>query len=861
MKSPQKGERDRAADPRRFGGEPPAEPDALDPRRGVPGEGGSAAEGAGDDAASDLAVRAHVIFSAALDEPAEHRATLLDRLCADDASLRAWVEALLEAETTVHPLLDTDLSFLAAALLDDPDPAGRRFGAYRILREIGRGGMGVVYQAERADGAFDRRVALKVIRAGPDADALAARFHQERQILASLQHPNIAQLLDGGQSPDGHPFLAMEYVEGEPIDRYCDARGLGIEARLRLFATVCAAVDHAHRSLVVHRDLKPAHILVTEDGVVKLLDFGIAKLLSDDGPAVDETQTALHMFTPRYSSPEQIRQGPITTGTDVYALGVVLFELLTGRTPFADAGDRFEAARATLESEPPPPSTLAPPEWRARVRGDLDAIVLRALKKDPAERYPTAGAVADDLARWLRYEPVQARPDSAGYRLRKFVRRHRAAVAGTTALVMVAAASLAVHGARITQERNRAELEARKAGEVRDFLLSMFTSNLPGETLGDTLRLSDVLDRGVQRTDSIVDQPELRALLLNTVGDVYRVLGRYDRAGPLLEQALALYRELDAPPPLDLANALASMSMLHWDLREYEESLPYIRESLAIQRRELGEGHPDVITSMNNLATTSANIGRLDKALELHHEVLRHRRRMFGADDPVVTYSLNNIGALLFRQERYDEAERYFAESLEIRRKRLPASHPDLALSLNNLAAVYRELGRLDEAEPLYRESLEARRKVLGDEHPRVAVAHFNLGRLLHLKGELAAAEPHMRTALEIDRRVYGPDHPEVGVDAYQLAALLMDRDACEAALPVLVEAKTAFGAGGPARAARLAQVRIARGECLVRMGREEDAAAEFRAAVLAAELADPPDPAVLSDARARLDALRAAGK
>lgn len=835
-----------------------AAPDAPAPDPVLAGEGDPAAQVAEDDVAFQLAARAHAIFSEVLDEPPERRAEVLDRVCAGDAALRAWVEGLLEAESTEHPLLDTEVPEIAAALLEDPDPAGRMFGPYRIVREIARGGMGVVYLAERADGVFDRRVALKVIRAGPDGDALAARFLRERQILASLQHPNIAQLLDGGQSPDGQPFLAMEYVEGEPITRYCESRGLGIEERLELFVTACRAVDYAHRSLVVHRDLKPAHIVVTPDGVVKLLDFGIAKLLSGEGPSADETQTAPYVFTPRYSSPEQIRNGPITTGTDVYALGVVLFELLTGRTPFADIKDGFEAMRATLETDPPSPSALVPGDRRARVRGDLDAIVLRALAKDPAERYPTAGALAEDIGRWLRFEPVQARPASAAYRLRKFVRRNRAALAGVVALVLVGAASLAAHNARITRERNRAELEAKKAGEVRDFLLSMFKSNLPHRALGDTLRVSDVLESGVQKTDSLADQPELQALLLITIGDVYRVLARFDRARELFERAMAIYEGMDAPPPLDLADALTSMAMLHWDLRQYEEALRYGREAYEVRRRELGDDHPDVLSSLNNVATSSANVGLVDEALRLHEELLRKWRH---ADNHVeVAVTLNNIGVLHFRQGRYEEAERFFAEALEIRRRLLPATHPDVALSSNNLAAVYRELGRMDEAEPLYRESLESRLQVFGDGHPAVATAHFNLGRLLHVKGELAAAEPHMRAAFEIDRRVYGPEHPEVGVDAYNLAALLADMGDCESVLPVLAEAVTAFEASGPDWGNRVARVHMARGDCLGRLGRRGEAVAALRAAVRAVELASPPDSTVLADARTRLDSLLVAG-
>jgi eukaryotic-like serine/threonine-protein kinase len=762
----------------------------------------------------DRAARAHAIFATVLDEPPARQAALMEELCGGDRALREWVESLLQAEDAEHPLLDAGLPDLSALLLADADVSGLVVGAYRVVREIGRGGMGRVFLAERDDGEFEHRVALKVIRDGPDADALAERFRRERQILATLKHPNIAQLHDGGRSPEGYPFLAMEYVEGERIDRYCEARGLGIEERLRLFVTACAAVDHAHRNLVVHRDLKPAHIMVTPEGVVKLLDFGIAKLLPVDGEEADETRTALHAFTPRYSSPEQVRRGTVTTASDVYALGVILYELLTGQTAFPEGDDPFEAARARLEDDPAPPSVVAPAELRRRIRGDLDAIVLRAMKKDPAERYSNAALLAEDLERWLRHDPVAARPDGVAYRVRKFVRRHRSGVAIAAVLFALPPVLGALHVSRVTGERDRAELEAQKASEVRDFLLGLFTSNYPQRALGDTLRVADLLERGVARADSLDGQPELRALLLVTLGDVYRELARYDRAEALLGEALALYRGFPAPPPLELAGALRSMAMLYWDTQRYEENVQLTRDELAILRRELGDDHADVITPLNNLATGLANLGHVDEALALHGEVLERIRWAHGADHPRLAVTLNNMGVLLYRERRYDEAEPHLVEALALRRRILDPAHPDLALSMNNLAGLYRQQGRLDEAEPLLRETLEVRRRVLGDDHPRVAISSFSLGRVLQMKGELDEAEPYFRAALEIDRRAYGPDHPEVGVDAYQLGALLVERGDCSAATPFLVEAAAIFEKGGEARAEQLASARASLEAC-----------------------------------------------
>jgi eukaryotic-like serine/threonine-protein kinase len=749
------------------------------------------------------AAAAHALFEELLDlEPVERQARL-ERYTADRPAVRARVEALLRHDAAAHPLLDGDASRLWALLLDGNEGALRDVGPYRLVRELGRGGMGVVYLAERADPELRQTVALKIVGPRPDAGQLAVRFRRERQILADLQHPNIAQLLDGGVTPEGLPWLAMEYVEGERIDAWCDGRCLSVEARLRLFLTVCHAVQHAQQKLVVHRDLKPANILVTDGGVVKLLDFGIAKLLPAGAVTADATLTATQALTPRYASPEQIRGGIVSTATDVWALGVVLHELLGGAGPFAAAGDAFEATRAVLEKDPAPPSLSVAPDHpaacgttprrlRQRLRGELDAIVLKALEREPSMRYPTAAALAEDIARHLRHEPVAARPAGALYRLRKLARRRRGTLAATAAIALLAAGAGAVHTVRITEERNRAQREAAKAEEARDFLLGLFNSGMPQQSLGTALTVGDLLERGVARADSMTDRPELRALLLSTLGDVFRVLAQYDRAAPLIEAAVDAYRDL-ATDELGLADALVGRAMLHYDLGEFEAALPPTHEALAIQRRLLHGDDPKLFSSLGNLATLASRTGDVEAALHAHEELLARRSRARGRDDPGVGVSLNNIGAIHYRAGRLDEAARFMRQALELRRRILPRQHPDLALSVNNLASVLRDAGDLDAAEALYREALALRTEVLGPDHPGLAVTHYNLGRLLRRRGELAAAEPHLRAALEIDTRVYGPDHAEVGVDAMQLAGLLAELGDCRAAEPLFAVAARIF--------------------------------------------------------------------
>jgi tetratricopeptide (TPR) repeat protein/predicted Ser/Thr protein kinase len=735
------------------------------------------------------------ILEQRLDLAEAEREAALDLACEGNDVLRSRVAALLAADARTETPLDRSADDLLGLLVDEGPgrtvAVGERIGPYRLLGELGRGGMGVVYLAERDDAEFTRLVALKVIRPGPDADLLVRRFLRERQILADLRHPAIAQLYDGGRTDAGLPYLAMEYVEGQPIDRWCRDHHLTIEQRLRLFCLVCDAVQHAHQKLVVHRDLKPAHVLVTGSGDVKLLDFGIARLL-DDG-AADPTRTALHAFTPRYASPEQLRRESVGAATDVYALGVILYELLTGRPPFEDQSDPYEAARAVLESDPPPPSRTAAAESGRALRGDLDAIVLSALRRDPARRYATAASLRDDIVRFLTHEPVRARPETFRYRTAKFLRRRRAAVSAAALVVLLTATFATLHGVRITGERNRAELEARKAGEVRDFLVALFNVNLPNESLGDTLSVRDLLERGVVRADSLVDQPELRALLLTTLGDVYRVLARYDRAESLINGAVAIYDSLPDVPAVDRAGALVSLSNLYWDLGRYDDAVEPARRALELQRSELSDEHADVLRSMRNLATLESHVGNHENALRLQEDLLARRRRALGPDDPAIVVTLSNIGVLHYRQERYEPAERLFREGLALGRRVLAPTHPDVMLLMNNLASVLREQDRFDEAEPLLREALDLRIQVYGPDHPRVAVSHYNLGRLLHARGRIDEGITHLRTTLDIDRRAYGPLHPEIGVDAFQLGSALVDAGQCPDALVALAEADAVF--------------------------------------------------------------------
>ncbi|MGH7472284.1 MAG: serine/threonine protein kinase, partial [Longimicrobiales bacterium] len=505
--------------------------------------------------------RINELFHGALEREPRDRDLFLRAACADDASLYHEVHALLAAEAAAQRALGGMVSDAVTSLLDT-SMEGKPVGPYRVVREIGHGGMGAVYLAERVDGQFEQQVALKLIKQGMDTEQFLRRFRAERQILARLQHPHIARLLDGGIDHDGRPYFALEYVAGEPIDRYCDARGLAVDDRLALFVDACRAVMYAHGNLVVHRDLKPAHILVTEDGQVRLLDFGIAKVLREDEEAsAGLTQVGIRALTPAYASPEQVRGEAVGTSTDVYSLGVILYELLTGARPYdVEQRSPAEVERVVCHTEPERPSTKVLHSWgasaqaaqtfgrahgvdvtraRRRLTGDLDVICLKALQKDPARRYPSVEALLEDIRRNLAGLPVLARPDAIGYRLAKFAGRHRVGLMGTAATLVLIASVAAFYTVRLSNERDRAQQEAAKAEQVATFLRGLFEVSDPSESRGQTVTARELLDQGAQRIErELASQPVVRAAMMRVIGDVYHSLGLHTSAKPLLERAL-----------------------------------------------------------------------------------------------------------------------------------------------------------------------------------------------------------------------------------------------------------------------------------------------------------------------------------
>lgn len=738
-----------------------------------------------------------------------------------------------------EPAAEYAAALAGQALLNDTAlrPAPERLGPFRVVRELGRGGMGAVFLGERDDGQFEQRVALKLAHGGLGAGTLD-RFLDERQILASLQHPRIARLVDGGVTPDGVPWLAMEYVEGVAIDRYCDENGLGVEQRLRLFRAVCDAVQYAHRNLIVHRDLKPSNILVTQDGEPRLLDFGIARLLAGgtaDGPGL--TRTAAHLMTLEYASPEQVRGEPVSTVSDVYSLGVLLYRLLAGRLPYgaALAGSSLDLARAILEVEPERPSAAvdealsrarpAADRLRRRLRGDLDTIVLKALRKEPERRYASVDALADDVRRHLDGLPVAARPDTLRYRAGKFVRRHRSRVAVAGLLLVAASAAVGFHTVEVARERDFAERQAAQAEQVAAFLTELFAAADPNVSRGQDVTARQLLDRGTERIrDELADQPEIRARMLDVIGQAYFWLGLYDQAESLLRGALELRRVvLGQEHPL----YAESLEQLSWLLRmqgRFDEAESLARDALDVRRRIHGGAHPAVVASLNGLSYVLRGRGDFDEAGMLLHEALDIGRRVFDGPDQELAHALNGLGAVLHGQGEHDAALPYMREALAMYRQLHGDVHPDVNLALYNIGNALRHLGEPEAAEPYFRNAIDLSRQLWGDEHPLLAVDMMGLATVLRDRGAVTDAEILLREALAIQRARLPPTSERTGATLVQLGVLLIDTGRAPDAEALLREGLSVLEHALTDSHWLLAEARIALGHCLAALGRPREA-------------------------------------
>lgn len=739
------------------------------------------------------------LFDAALEEEPAARGAFLDEACADDATLRAEVKSLLDAHSETGPV-DRAMNGLGS-LHGSEEPSGcrgQRIGPYELVDELGRGGMSRVFLARRVDGQFEQEVAVKLLATDVPTAEARERFVAERQILARLDHPNIARLLDGGLSETGQPYFVMEMVEGRPIDKYCEAHNLSLDQRLRLVVDVCGAVQYAHQTLVVHRDLKPTNILVTNAGHVKLLDFGIAKLLAPDavlGGDAPHTRTGLLPMTPEYASPEQVCGEPITTASDVYQLGVVLYELLTGERPYAVEGRTpSEVERVVCEEQPTRPSTAVartiargdgadlPVRDSSVLQGDVDSIVMKALRKEPERRYDAVEELATDLRRTLHGRPVSAHPNSWTYRSRKFLGRHRWSVA-VTALILLLLTGYAItvtwYSQRTQAALDRAQDEAQKAQETTEFLVSLFDRADPygagAQPYNDTLTTSALLKRGVERARSeLSGQPEIQATMLRTLGRLYRQRGSYDEAEPLLEEALSMQREHPPSSGLESAKSLHQLARLLRHKGQVERAEKLYREALAAQRDEIGtDPHPGVAKNLSELGVIAARTGAYDRADSLFREALSMRRAIYGSDHPEVANALHVLGLLHVITGDLEIAERMLRRSLDIRRNHVGTDNAYVAETLDRIGQVLVKQGQTEEAEPLLEEAWAIRKAQFPAVHPARATSLANRGRLHRTAEEYDTADSLFREAHDIYQALYGRENMDAASMLFERARVL----------------------------------------------------------------------------------------
>lgn len=773
------------------------------------------------------------LFFAASQLPLEDVQAYLEEECAGDEVLLKEVTSLLtfsgEGEALVGRAVGEALRWFEGREQGE-SVEGRTFGPYRIIRELGRGGLGRVFLAERCGEEFELQVALKIIDRVLASAPEKARFDQERRILASLSHPHIAQIFDGGATEDGTPYFVMELVPGLPVDEYCDRQQLTIKERILVFLKIAEAVTYAHRNLIIHRDLKPSNILVAQDGAPKLLDFGIAKVLGDpDGASIarpELTRTGELLLTPEYSSPEQVQGRPLTTGTDIYSLGALLFRLLTGGPPH-----RLETYRPTeierVVCEVPAPlasqalamnggaTTLdelarrrssSPRQLRKALQGDLDRILATALSKEVDRRYASVERMARDLRSFLAGRPVAARGDSITYRGRMFVRRHRLGVASVSLIILSLLAGLISTSVLLSRSR----VEQARTAQVADFMVSLFEAANPAVARGEELSARELLDRGANGLlgqEPLQRSPQVREVLLATVGRVYRQLGLYPQAEELLMEALSQRRQILGAEDPEIADSLNDLGQLYdssedhekalafleealtlvpsvrrsnsrqkrlrattlsllgsveLDRHHYEVALAHLDQALALRRDEFSERSPEVAEIRHSRAQVWFRQGRLKEAQEELRSILDLRRSLLGEDHPLVLTTYNDLATVLHDQGNFQAALPLLQRTVEARRRVMGPEHPYVATVLQNLATVARKSGDLELAGASLQEALAINRGAFGEFHPRIADNLEALGRLAHGSGRHEAAEEHYRLALEMRSSLLGPKHLDV---------------------------------------------------------------------------------------------------
>lgn len=813
------------------------------------------------------------LFDELVDLDREEQDVRIREVCADRPDLEAELRGLLAADTgrdlerKIHDIVVSE-----AMAFTSPDLSGTELGSWRILEQLGEGGMGSVYLAERADGEYEAKAAIKLVRGGIPDTASAARFRAERQILAALSHPGVAQLLDGGSTPDGTPYLVMEYVDGKPLTEWCEAHDADVQTRLELFLKVCDAVGHAHNALVAHRDLKPNNILVTGDGEPKLLDFGIAKIVEDMEKSGDGVTRTYGIMTPAYASPEQIAGGRAGVAADIYSLGVLLYELLSGRLPIETKGlTPAQLITRVTQDVPPTVSSVTPDQARRRrLAGDLDAIVSLALRKEPEERYPSVEALADDVRLHLQGLPIRARRDDWRYRTGKLLRRNAGVVSGSALLLILGVTfgiNAVLQARAVARERDRAEAQRAAAERVSGFLEGLFIEADPNQATLNDVTVREILDRGAAEVlAELEEEPEIQASLALVLGRVLRGLGEYEAAEPLLDSALAVRRRSSGVTAADLAYAYQERGALAYELGDFEGAVTLHRESLALFRTEHVDASTEVASALDWLSGSLQELGAIEESVELGRaavaayravdpepnaalasalvsftDILRTAglaeesleaideglpmvRQVYGDDHLQVAGALNQKASTLEDLGRADEAIALVEEGLDIRRATFDGPHVEIAASMGNLANMLYAVGRGDEAVPYRRRTYEMFAEIFPDGHPYVAASAYSLASLLERIGRVEEARDGLEAALQAHRDVLPPGHPNLAYPLTSLGRVLRNDGALARSEALLTEAYRVRATGLPEGHWHVAASGLELGLTLDRMGRVDEA-------------------------------------
>lgn len=754
---------------------------------------------------TDEWIRIEGIVDEALERPEWERDAFIQNRCASDDSLIKQVYSFLES------INKADKFFSSSTQLKDKieeeavsghffsrnydELIGKEIGAYKLTELLGEGGMGAVYLGERTDGQFEHSVAIKIIQSGLNRSEIYSRFLQERQILAGLTHENIARLYDGGVSDNNIPYLIMEYVKGTPIDKYCDDRKLNASERIRLFKSVCSAAAYAHKNLVIHRDLKPENILITDDGTVKIMDFGIAKLIDTSHSESDSSADGKFSRYLTYSnaSPEQIRNDSATTASDIYALGVLLYRLLSGIHPLPiencsgkeildliknhepeSLSDRYKNLSPDLRDSIAKKRSSFSEGTADYLNDDLSAIAKKCLNKDPEERYQSVDDLVQDLDRYERNFPVKAREINTLYITKKFVARNTATFAAGTAFLLIAIFAISFYTHQVQQERDIAQMEAKKANQITGFVLDLFKGSDPTATGGGDISARDLLDRGIERTEYLTNQPEIQANMFEVLGRILTQLGEYNEAYDLLAQSVELRTQHFDENHMETISSYEQMGTLLSARGDLFNARQMLEDALEKRANVQGVKQAAMSEANTELAYVYRRLGKFQEAENLYRSLIEIYRQNLGEDDPLTIKSLSSLGVTLHGRGKLAEAEEIYRDVLDKRLKLYDTAHPDIAMSYNNLGSLLLNRGKFEESEEMLTEALNMRLSLFGESHPKVSLTMNNLGILKRNMGQFDEAEELIDRSLAINQDLFGMNELQTAINLFSKAELYL---------------------------------------------------------------------------------------